>query len=239
MKDSKIKLIAIIGIIMLGICLIGYYIYQNVGGATVSATGNAEMTVDPDKAVIYVLIQTEDDSAENAKNENAEIYDEVLTALIKVGIEMKDIETQNYNINPIYNWTGGTREIIGYRVSNNMEVSTDDFNNVGKIVDASVDNGALVSYINFELSTEKTNEYKAMVLAEASQDARKKAESVASGLGKKVGGLVSVTTSDYNYYPYRLYEAGEAKEDVQTVATNIQPQNLDISASVTATFRIR
>jgi uncharacterized protein YggE len=73
-------------------------------------------------------------------------------------------------------------------------VTTEDFSNVGNVIDAAVDAGALVSYINFELSVERSNEYKMLVMTNASLDAKQKAEAIASGLGKTVGRLVSITT---------------------------------------------
>jgi len=236
---QKINLTAIIVAVLIIVGLFAiFYLYQSgQNKSTVSATGNFETKVSPDEAIVYLLIQTKGSSAEQVKNENAKISDDVLTALIKVGVERKDIETENYNIQPEYNWTSGDQKIIGYTASNNMKITTKDFNNVGKIIDASVDSGALVSYINFELSTEKNNEYKALVMANASLDAKHKAESIAAGLGKTVGRIVSVSASDFYYRPYPLYTA-EAGQDVKAVATNIQPKSLDVSATVTVTCEI-
>lgn len=239
MKKLDWKISVLVGIVIAGVIFGVVYLYQQMaGGALVTVTGNSEMTVAPDQAIVYLSIQTKDISAEVAKNENARIYDDVLTALIKAGVEMKDIETENYNIYPEYNWSSGYQQIIGYTVSNNMKITMNDFRNVGKIIDASVDNGALVSYINFELSNAKNNEYKAAILANATADAKNKATAIASGLGKRVGSIVSITTSDYNYYPYPLYRSESSSGSVKDVATNIQPQNLDISASVTVVYKI-
>jgi uncharacterized protein YggE len=238
MKKNKTKFTLIIAAIVVVCVLGGVYVFQNIGGATVTVTGNSEMKVAPDQAIVYLSIQTKNVSAEAAKNENAMIVDDVTTSLIKAGIEMKNIETENYNIYPNYNWTSGGQEIIGYTVSNNMKITTKDFQNVGKIIDASVDNGALISYINFELSNAKNNEYKATILANATADARSKAMAIASGLGKKVGKIVSITTSDYNYSPYPLYRAETSTGSAKDAATNIQPRSLDISASVTVMYKI-
>lgn len=238
MKISGTKLALIIAAVVVVCILAGYFVFQNTEGATVTVTGNSETKVAPDQAIIYLLVQTKGISAETAKNENARIVDDVTTALIKAGIEMKDIETENYNIYPEYNWTSGGQEITGYTVSDNMKITTTDFKNVGKIIDASVDNGALISYINFELSNGKSNEYKASILANATSDANNKATAIASGLGKRVGKIVSITIADYNYYPYPLYSAESSTGSAKAAATNIQPRNLDISASVTVVYKI-
>jgi len=234
-----VTVIVIVGVLTGVFLLIGQ---TSVGEKnTVSATGTAQMTVPPDEAVVYLLVEARDASADNAKNKNARISDDVLTALIKVGVERKDIETENFNIYPEYDWSNEKQTLKGYVASNTMKVTVKDFNNVGKIVDAAVDSGALVNYINFELSLAKQNDYKVSVLANASQDARRKAEAITSGLGKKLGDLVSVQSSDYGYMPYPLYARAESAgaAEVKSVATNIQPKNLEITATVTASFEIK
>jgi hypothetical protein len=241
---QKINITAIIIVLVLVIgSLIGLSIYNNQdSGKMISVTGNSQITVAPDSAVVYLLVQTRDLSAQTAKDENARITDDVLTALIKTNIERKDIQTESYSINPEYTWTNQRQEIKGYVASNYIRVTTTDFNNVGKIVDASVNAGALVNWINFELSTEKSNEYKKTVLTNASKDAEAKATAIATGLGKKLGDVVSVSSSDYNYYPYRYYEnmaLSDSSMEMKTAATSIQPKDLDISAMVSVSYKIR
>ena len=235
-----IPVVLLIAVIVIGVLGAWYIFNKTTSGQTITSAGTAEMTVAPDKAIVYLLIQTRDSSAEIAKNENAQITENVLNALKGIGIKTEDIETENYNIYPEYDRNSGTQKLIGYVASNNIKISSANFTNVGSIVDASVDAGALVSYINFDLSLAKQNEYKQQVLKNATQDARKKAEAIALGLGKNLGSLVSVSSSDYNYYPYPLYAMAEGGgTDVKLAATNIQPHNLDITASVSVVYRIR
>jgi uncharacterized protein YggE len=233
-----VALIVIIGAIV-GVVLLKS---GSVSEQTVSASGNYQKAVAPDQVVIYVLVQTRDNiSADNAKNENARISDNVMTALIKAGLEKKDIETENYNIYPEYDWSSGSQKLIDYVASNNLKVTTKDFANAGKIVDGAVNAGALINNINFELSNEKSNEYKAVALAEASKDAKVKAESIAAGLGKSLGKLVSVSANDYNYVPYPIYARSDMAGGAEAtkVATDISPQNVDISASATVVYEIK
>jgi uncharacterized protein YggE len=120
-------------------------------------------------------------------------------------------------------------------------------NKVSKVVDAAVKAEAGISYINFELSPESQNDYKAQALKQASEDAMIKAESIASGFDKEVGRLLSVQTSDFGYYPWNVYAARSAggmymEEDAvmaKQVATTIQPGEEEIYASISATFQIK
>ena len=121
-----------------------------------------------------------------------------------------------------------------------LEISAEDSAKLSNIIDITTESGALISSINFELSQEKQNQYKAEALKLASEDAKIKAEAVADGLNKKLGRLVSVSTSDFDYYPWRVYEssAGSSTEDAKVATANIQPSNQKISARVTAIFKI-
>ncbi|PIN78188.1 hypothetical protein COV15_00075 [Candidatus Woesearchaeota archaeon CG10_big_fil_rev_8_21_14_0_10_34_12] len=206
---------------------------------TITTSGSAETKIMPDLAVVYLNIQSINKSAEDAKNRIAVIRDDVMTSLIKLGLERKNIETEQYSIYPNYDWASGKQDITGYTATQTIKVSTKDFNNVGKIVDAVVDDGALVSYINFELSLEKQNENKAVQLEEATKDARKKADAIAAGLGKKVVGVVSVSTNNYDYYPYPLYRAEDGGVSLEKATADITPSQVNINADVSVTFRIR
>lgn len=232
-KISSHIIIAVLVIII----LLGTFYFYNKDTQTVEVIGNARMSVMPDEALVYLQIETRDKSAEEAKNKNALITANVISSLTNIGIAQESIQTENYNIYPEYDYEKG-RDITGYIASNYIKVITKDFTSVGKIVDSSVNSGALINYINFELSTEKSNEYKKLVLAEASKDSKEKAQAIADGLDKKLGSLISISSSDYNYMPYLLYREGTA-QDAKAAATNIQPRNLEVSASINAKYKIR
>jgi hypothetical protein len=239
--DYTLIIVAII--IVAGLLLGAAYLFPKPGGEkTISVTGTAQATVPPDRAVVYVQIVTRsNDSADTAKDLNANISDDVLTALLKAGVDRKDIETQGFTVGPEYDYTQDKGQVLkGYVATNSMKVTVSNFDDVGKVVDASVDSGALISYINYELSLGKQNQYKAAVLANASQDAKMKAQAIVEGLGKSLGDLVSVSTSDYGYMPYPIYraEASAPGVDVKQVATNLPPSNIDVTATVQVTYNV-
>lgn len=246
MKQTNITAIIVAIIVVIGVLLAVWLLVGRMPatttGNTISATGNAQMTVMPDEAVVYVMVETHELTAEKAKDENSRISDAVNTALLNVNIAKSDIQTQNFNIYPEYDWSNGTQTLKGYVASNQLVVKTKDFSNVGKIVDAAVDKGGLVNSINFDLTNDKTNEYKKTVLANASQDAKAKAEAIAAGLGKKLGKLVSVQASDYNYMPYPIYARSDmmasGAAEAKVAATNIQPHSLDVTATVSVSYAI-
>jgi hypothetical protein len=231
--------IIITGVVVVGI-LFALFSFVPTEGRTVDVTGTAQMTVPPDSVVVYIQAQTKGTTAEEAKNLNTETTNAVLAALEAIGIAKGDIETENFNIYQDCEWTQTGQKCKGFIASNNLKITSKDFENVGKVVDAAVNAGGLINYINFELSLEKQNEYKKEVLAKAAQDAKGKAEALAAGFGKRLGDLVSVSTSDFGYYPFPIYAKAEGvAADVRQVATELPSRNLEISATVSAQYEIK
>ncbi len=233
---------SIIAIIAIAIILVIGFLYNSSSGATVSAQGISTLKVSPDKVSVNVYIEAKNKTAQLAKEMHDKILDETILQLLKIGIDKKDIKTLNFNIYPEYDWQEGKNELKGYIARQDIIIETKDFNLVADIVDASVSAGALVSYINFELSQEKQNEYKAQALEEASKDATKKAEATARGLGKNIGKLLSVEGEEFNYGPIIYYRADSAEGSIaeaKQAAINLVPRDLEVSASVKVEYKLR
>ena len=236
-KSVQITLIIVAGFVLLG--FLGFIALQglNPNQNTVTGEGLANIKAVPDLVGVYFNVQTRGTTSEEATTKNSEIVDDLITELVKQGFERKDIQTLNFNVYPEYNRNG-------YSVTHQIKVglSTDRADKIGDVIDAGVEAGAGISYINFELSQEKQNEYKAQALKLAAEDAKLKAQAIAEGLGKKVGNLVSTSSSDFNYYPWAVYSSSGRAEDAtlaKEATTNIQPSEQEISARVIAIFKLR
>ncbi|MGD9276817.1 MAG: SIMPL domain-containing protein [Candidatus Pacearchaeota archaeon] len=249
MKKQKIdNSVKITLIIVLGVLVLGYMIYSSLpttSANTVTGNGQATIKVMPDLVRVYFNVQTRGETSKEATNNNSEIVDDLITKLVKQGFERKQIETTNFNVYPDYIWDDEGRKENGYVATHSIrvELSTDDIDKIGNVVDAGVNAGAGVSYISFELSQDLENQYKAEALELAAKDAKTKAQAVANGLGKNLGKLVSTQGNDFNYYPWRIYESGGVASldaaSVKQEATNIQPGEQEVSASVQAVFELK
>ncbi len=233
----------LIGVILVIALIVGgYLIFNSSEAAVVSAQGQITLTVQPDQVSINLNAQAKDTTAQGAKDKQAKISDDVLTALVKLGFERKEIQTQSYNIYPEYNYNSGGQKITGYIASQQIIIKTKDFSKVSGVVDESVNVGALINGINFELTDAKQNEYKAQALKAASEDAKSKAEATASGLGKKIGSLVSVESSDFNYRPWVYYATADSmggSAEAKSAALQIAPTDQDVSASVSVKYKLK
>lgn len=217
---------------------------QNESHGKISITGSAVHEYGPDLLVIFLKIKTTDmNSAVNARDEAARIIDNVLKSLKNIGVQDDDIETTSYNIQPKYEWENRIKVFKGYDVTVTIKITIKNFDNAGKVIDSSVNAGAYIDSINFELSKEKRNDIKVQLLSEAAKDAKIKAEVIVTALGDELGNVKSVNVDDYYYQPYKywsqsdyLYE-GFSEESI-VPPTEIMPSDLTISANVNVVFEI-
>jgi len=233
----------ILAILVLGIIISGVFLF-NGNGAVVSARGESVLEVQPDEVSVYVNIESTGNNAQEAKEGLDRISNDVLTELVKLGLERKQIEFLNLNIREDFDYVVGRRISKGFVASQSLNVKTGDFDIVPKIVDVAIDSGALVSYINFEISDELRSDYKSRALEKAGEDAREKAEATAAGLGKKLGKLVSVQSEDFNYGPVVYYASAEssgsdAVAETREAALNIYPKDVEVRADISVRYKLR
>jgi len=207
---------------------------------SITMPGSAEIQTMPDWIVILLNIQARDkNSAVTAKDRVAQIIDRVLQSLRALGFTDDDIETTAYSIQMQYDWVNGVQVFREYLVSCSMKIIVKDFDKAGKVVDASVNAGAFVTSITFELSKEKREQLKTKMMAEAAKDARSKASAVMAALNQHLGRATSVSVQ-MNYQPVRAYyaEADALDSPSSEPPTTILPTDLKVSATLTVVFEI-
>lgn len=137
---------------------------------------------------------------------------------------------------------------IGYRATHSIMVKTGNIHNGGGIIDAvsGANASARLEYQYFSLKDETRIRHENELAGAAAQSARKKAESIASGLGVELGRIVDIQTNYYYPGPYyaREYAAGgagmmEYPQAAEPIATEIFPQGLAMSSNIYVTFEIR
>lgn len=215
----------------------------------ISVSGTSTLTVDPNKAEVYAKIVTLEKTAQESKNKNSQISSNVVKALKKEGVKDKDIETAQFSIYPKYEYEEVTeinlrkskQILVGYEVVNVLKVTTQDLEKVGKLIDAAVDAGANdIERVSFGLTKEKEKEIKQQAMVLASNDAKEKAVALATNLGVSLLKPISISESSFYYQPFEVYGREAFDKAVPAVAeTVINPQKLDVSASVQLVYEIR
>ncbi|MCR4368903.1 MAG: SIMPL domain-containing protein [archaeon] len=210
-----------------------------------SVTGQVIKTVSPDQAEITISIETLDKSAKKSQQDNAELAAKVMAALKAAGVPEADIQTTGYNLYEEQQWNELSRksESIGYRTTNSVLVTLKNLGSTGDVIDAAVDAGAnSISGVRFSLSNAKQDELRTEALKEAAQNAKVKADSIASGLGVTLFQVYSASeNSGYSTpYYYKGYDLAVAESDGAARApTSITPGDVEFTASVSVQFEIR
>ena len=241
--DNSVKITGMIVATILVVAFLAFYAFSTtVSGESVVASGIASVQVVPDLVSVYFNVETNGTSAKEAKDANAVIVDDVVVALIKEGFARDDIVTENFNVYEDYDWSSGKRVPKGYKATHSIKVELSTDGDIGDVIDAGIDSGAMLGYINFELSRELENQYKAEALKLAAQDARTKAGAITEGLGAKLGGVISTSSSDFDYYPWLAYSrdgVAEVAVNGAKIATEIQAGERTIQGRVSVTYELK
>jgi uncharacterized protein YggE len=248
-ENNAIVITSIIAGVVLLIAILALTTFTSVispSENSVTVQGISTIKAMPDVISVYITIETKGATSSEATTANTQIYGDLVEEMIIAGFSEDDLATESFSVYENTYWEDGKQKTDGYIASHYLKVEllSEKMSKVSSIVDAGINSGAEISYINFELSQVSQNKYKAEALKSASEDAMVKAEAIASGFNKEVGKLLSVQTSDFGYYPWNVYTAsGSAKAEEDTLARQtaitIQPGEEEITATITATFRLK
>lgn len=204
-----------------------------------SIRGSAEASVEPDMVSLSIGVTTTSSSAKDAVNENASKMDEIIKTLNENGISNDEISTSYYSVYPLYSQSKVCIEvypppedcntIIGFRVSNTLQVTTTADKNVGELIDLVVGAGATnINGINFFISKGVADDIKDRLIEEAVINAKKRAEIALKPLNMSIVGVKSIDVDSISV-PLGTFEKA---------ATPIIPSEQNMRVDVSITFYI-
>lgn len=197
-----------------------------------SATGEAKLT--PDRATIYVGVQSRATTATAAARDNAQRQTAVIDAISALGISRQQISTENYSVTPEMRVDPRTQAsaVTGYLVSNVVRVEVQRIDQVAAVIDASLAKGA--NQINsLEFSASNSDVARRQALAEAIARARADAEAMARAAGGSLGQLLELSTGDSGPRPVFSVMANARL----AATTPIQAGEQTLQASVTCRWQ--
>ena len=171
---------------------------------TISVTGTASASSESDTLIVVLGVESEAKTANESLSKNSNSLNSVISSLTGTGISEDDIQTSNFRIYPLYDFSDSKDKqiLIGYRVSNMLSIQTDKIDSAGNVIDIAVSSGAnRVDNISFQLSDEKSQKISDNLIANAITDATQKAEKALAPLKQQIVGVKSVVIHD-NLMPY-------------------------------------
>lgn len=254
MKKSKQLVIAMLAVLAVSVSFGALYPEANAQPEsilslekTLSVTGMATASVDPDLLTVNFGIEIQKPTAKQALEENSKMMMNVISALKSVGITESEISTSSLNIYPVYEYISDeflgiqTRELVGYNVSNILSVETEKLTLAASIIDSGVDAGVnRVDSVYYSLSPQKQMDLKDDLLEQAIANAESKAEKALVPLDHKVIGVKSITLSEFGMpYPQPVFSGDFAMAESKIMSsTPVFSSEQDITTSVQVVFLI-
>ena len=220
------------------------------GGQTgLHVFGVGSVTVEPDLGILNMGVEATEDTVEEARNVAAQAMNAVRAALASVGVSDDDIETRFFSIQPEYVWREvyegdriqSMQELVGYRVSNNVEVKIRDLDTAGQVVDAvALAGGDVIRVNNISFTVEDPLPFEMQARELAVKEARAKAERMAGWAGESLGNLVFLSESSAPSPVRRLEAYAESSADAAFAlpSTSIAPGDMEVRVTVQAVWAI-
>lgn len=202
---------------------------------TVMVQGEGTVKVKADIAYINVGVESKNVDAKVAQEENSKQMELVINALKDHGLTDEDIKTISYNI-----WRGvdyrSEEQIEEYHVSNMIELTVKNIEDVGNVVDVTSGAGAnQINSIRFSVSDEK--KYYNEALKIAMENANTKATSIMDTFGEKPNKPYKVIEQSFGGGFFQ--EANVAYDSVSAKAgssTPISSGDLEIKANLSVEY---
>ncbi len=216
---------------------------------TISVTGTGKIYAKPDLVIVDFSVVTEKKTVPEAMKENTKSMNDIIAFLKGLGIEEKDLKTISFNISPRYEYQEGTevytyyrpegkRVLVGYEITQTLEVKIRNMDKIGEAIEGATDKGAnQVSDLQFTI--DKEEDLKKQAREEAIKEAKDKAKELASQLGVRLMKITNFSEgliSPIYRYAYDETAAtgmggGESTPQVQTGENKIE-------VDVTITYEI-
>ncbi|MFC0472994.1 SIMPL domain-containing protein [Halalkalibacter kiskunsagensis] len=194
--------------------------------------GEGSITTTPDRVLITLGVITEDKSVVTAQQENAAAITAIIQGIVELGIQENNIQTTVYRIDPQYDFIEGEQVFRGYRVAHLLQVTVDQVELTGTIIDSAVENGAnSIASITFTMRDPSSMYLSA--LTNALENAREKAQVISNNLGVTLN-PTPIQVKELNFtnaqqpYPKVL--------SAQVGSTPIQEGQLTVEAAIEVEF---
>ena len=193
---------------------------------TVTVQGTSTLRESSDLVTMSVGVETQALTANEAEQSNKQISDRIYSSLQALGLDSTEYKTESYTIYPNKDWEKSGR-IIDYTVIHTIIIETDK-----------IDKANSIYGVSFGLKEETRQRVQAEALKQATSLAKTKAEAIASGLGKSLGRVKTVSDSTVDYYPYmRSYAGVDGAESDVGITT--EPGTVEVTTSVSVVYGLR
>lgn len=212
---------------------------------SITVSGEGKVFAAPDIAEISFGVQT---GRQPTAAEAMKILKDKMSAIhasaVKAGVDEKDIRTESFWLNPVYEWLPrGGQTFRGFEGNQSLRVKVRDLDKTSAVLEAATAAGANQAG-NVEFTVDDPEAKRAEARAEAIAQAKQKAERIAADLGVDLGDVLSFNENGGGWGGGPVYMRAEsamgvggAMDDAKAVPPSVPlpagQQEIMITVSVT------
>jgi uncharacterized protein len=199
-----------------------------------------ELRSAPDRARVGAGVVTTAPTAVEAMRQNATAMTRLTAALRRAGIEPRNIQTSGINLSAQYDYTpqqqGQPPRLIGYQVTNMVNVVTSDIANLGRLLDALVEAGG-TNIDGPSFFVENPDAALDAARQRAMTRANDRAMLYARAAGYRSVRLIAVSEGGAMPMPQPMPQMTMARAESADVATPVQPGQVTNAVSLSVQYR--
>jgi uncharacterized protein YggE len=206
-------------------------------GNAISVTGTGRVLIRPDTADVRLGVLVQRPTATEARDAAATAMTNVVDVIKKAGIADQDIQTAMLSLQPVYDYNKNANPppLVGFQVTNTVNVVVRDLAKVGDLIDDAIAAGATtVDGVYFRVNDPSGAESQARKAAV--DDAKAKAEALASAAGVRIVTVIGISEVSGPAPMPATYERAAVAADGGS--TPVQPGQLEISVSVQVVYSL-
>jgi uncharacterized protein YggE len=210
----------------------------------ITVSGSASIEMAANMAYLGFGVETQAPTAAEALAANSRLMGTVVDAIREVGMTDDEISTAQFNVVPVYERQQErpgaplTQILQGYRVSNLLNVSTQQLDRVAEVVDSAVSAGAnRVDRIQFGLSRDLQESGRRQLIEQAVKDAREKATLALDPLRHQITGVRNMSIAE-RPQPGPLFAESMRMDAAVASAPPVFAGDQAVTATVNVTFTI-
>ncbi len=192
-------------------------------GRSVHVTGAAIVNVTPDRALIKLGVQSNAPTPDGVQAMNTRAIREVIDAVRGLGVDDKDIKTDNYIVYPVY-YDYNSLRIKGYRIDNVVAITLRDVSRASDVVAAAFNAGAN-EVVDVQFYTSELRRYRDQARELAMTAAAEKAQALAKAGGSEAGCVMQIGENSWSYYTGWWGSQRDQSMMTQNVVQNAAPSS--------------
>jgi uncharacterized protein YggE len=197
---------------------------------TIQVSGSATVKVIPDLVTIQLGVTSNAATPQGVYDQNTAAMKRTVAAIRALGVAEKDISTDYYIIQPIYQ-NYDALDIKGYRIHNTIIVNLKDVSKVSQVLAAALTAGAN-EVVDVQFKTSQLRQHRDKARELAMRAAQEKARDLANAANAQPGCVLNIDENSWSYYGYpwqsgRYFAQGMLQNTVQNASGSDQPPSDD------------